>query len=572
MRTAESLRFSTRSSLKNVDIWTRILCHLDMSELKTARLFCSTSRMASLPFIKSLPFERCPDNEDSLIHCLGVFPFVASIALSIQLPQHAAKANLLDLPTVRSKLCKLRLSLPPKSAPPAAAQEAIRNLDDMIPNLMLAANLTSLELRMWPGFNDTELHASPSYQFLRVLRVCWALRELTLGAALPYFRGLTHEAVLGLTSLGTLHVTPNRIFPWGKLLENPARLTHLSCLDTVHITNRALIFEDDNVVDGELDFKLARTFAYVNHVVTLTQLTCLKAFCGWHQYLGVPFSKLAALEVLRLDCFSCLRFQGNLHMIISKMSKLRELELHCRALAPIQIRELDDIVAPFLELTRLRIEGVDCGWDYPIEAFRQDGIAGLRDISLRLSPNVATRAFSMLQACHAWTRLERLELDFLTCDGLPEITRWDVMPSMTQLILKSPRIWGRIWPRVDLRPRFASASFLSKLPQLQHLQLHFVLDAHRMDNDIAHLAALTKLTHLQLCTQDPPEPVCGTPLSELGTKLQPLSALRKLEQVVLVESGQYLENAKGLYEKLRSVRKEMGLHPTRFDLRRFADP
>jgi hypothetical protein len=537
-----------------------------MSELKTARLLCSTSRMASVPFIKSLPFERCPDCEDSLTRCLGVFPFVTSIALSIQLPQHVTKANLIDLSTVRSKLCKLRFYLPPKCAPLAAALEANHSLEDMITNLSLAPQLTSLELHTWPEFKGRTVHEIPCYQLLDVLRVCKALRELTLGVDLPYLGGLTHEALLGLTSLRTLHVTPNGLFPWGKFLENSFRLTHLSCLDTMLITDHALILEDDDVEDGVMD--LNRTFAYVNDIVKLTQLTSLEAFCQPAQNC-LPFSKLTALEVLRLDCLRCLPFKGTLQMIISKMSKLRELELHCRASSTVQIRDLDNLVASVSELTRLQLKTVRCVWSnrhYPMEAFRQDGIAGLRDISLRLSPKVASQAFSRLQACYAWTRLERLELEFPTAAGLPGITRWDVMPSVTQLILEAPRKF--IYPRVDLRS--ASASFLSKFPQLQHLQLHFVLDARRMDDDIAYLAALTKLTYLELHLLDiHREPEFGAPLSELGTSLQQLSALRKLEKVVLTGSGQVLQYAEGLYGSLRSVRKQMGLLPTRFSLRRF---
>jgi hypothetical protein len=215
-----ALRLSTRSLPMNV--WTRILGHLDMSRIKTARLFCSARRMASIPYIASLPFERCPNSEDSLRRCLGVFPFVASIALSIQLPE---QAKLIDLPAVRSELCKLRLYLPPactraltegKARP--RIKEAYRSLNDIITVLKDTTTLTSLELRV--NLCD---------QFSHVPHTCLSFAPNGLG-----------KAVLGLTSLRTLHVSPAVIFPWNELLENPTRLTHPGCLGAMPITLEGL--------------------------------------------------------------------------------------------------------------------------------------------------------------------------------------------------------------------------------------------------------------------------------------------------------------------------------------------
>jgi hypothetical protein len=182
-RIAESLRLCTRRSSKHV--WARVLDHLETSELKTARLVCGTSRMESVPFIKSLPFERCPNSEESLRECLQKFPFVTSIALSIQLPQ---QANLIGLPEMSTQLCKLRLSFPPdlRGIPRWAPVDALnRSLDDMIPILRLAAHLTSLELTNWPRIRIEDHIPQNLVQELRttlvrVLNACWRLQDLKL--------------------------------------------------------------------------------------------------------------------------------------------------------------------------------------------------------------------------------------------------------------------------------------------------------------------------------------------------------------------------------------------------------
>jgi hypothetical protein len=229
--TAKGFRLSTRRSSK--DVWTRVLGHLDTSELKAARLISCTSRTASIASIKSLPFERCPHHEDSLTSCLKVFSSVTSIALNIQSPE---QANLIYLPEVRSKLSKLRLSFPLKNAKTGtAARETVANrcLNGLIANLSLAAHLTSLELYrlVLPSYDDTMMMRPGSvaqHQLLVLLHnlgACGALRELILDVEVLHDDGHTAvEAVLGLTSLRTLHI--NRSFPWGKLFEEPTRLTH----------------------------------------------------------------------------------------------------------------------------------------------------------------------------------------------------------------------------------------------------------------------------------------------------------------------------------------------------------
>jgi hypothetical protein len=246
MQSAKFLRYFTRRLDMNMDqattwTWTRILAHLDMSELKAARLICSTSRRASVPYVKFLAFKLCPESEDMVKRCRGVFPFVTSIVLSIQLPQHAAQANLIGLPAVRSRLCKLTLSL--SVTAPTAAWEENCNLDDMITNVKLAAHLTSLELCTFgrSGCYGYELPASHRHQLLSVLGACGALRELTLGVD---FNGLM-EAVLGLTSLRTLHGSSQiGLFPLAKLLEIPTRVMHRSCLDKMSIADHALLEKD----------------------------------------------------------------------------------------------------------------------------------------------------------------------------------------------------------------------------------------------------------------------------------------------------------------------------------------
>jgi hypothetical protein len=71
-----------------------------------------------------------------------------------------------------------------------------------------------------------------------------------------------------------------------------------------------------------------------------------------------------------------------------------------------------------------------------------------------------------------------------------------------------------------------------------HLFLHRILGRRRLDDDIPQLVALTKLTRLFLVLRDMPRepqfPWYVVDQPEQGTKLQPLSTLRKLERLILV--------------------------------------
>jgi hypothetical protein len=289
-----------------------------------------------------------------------------------------------------------------------------------------------------------------------------------------------------------------------------------------------------------------------------------------------PLSYLTSLEVLELGFGWPLGIGAllDLQVIISNMLGLRELEISFLTLfdQSIYMRGLDFLVDSLPQITRLHFKNVLCvlGAKDDPAAFRQDGIAGLRDISLHLpDPNVATRVFSRLQTrlltWQPWTRLERLKLVFQSSHGLPEITHWNAMPSVTELTLKASQL--------RMQPATSSASFLSNFPQLQHLVLHDILDARRLGVDIPQMAALTKLTRLEMlpciCFEEVPrEPQWIQ--KEWSGMLRPfknLTTLVKLEEVVLFVP--HLSKAARGREKLGkhkvpSARDEMGLPRMRF--------
>jgi hypothetical protein len=138
------------------------------------------------------------------------------------------------------------------------------------------------------------------------------------------------------------------------------------------------------------------------------------------------------------------------------------------------------------------------------------------------------------------------------------------MPSVTELILEVSPLAS--WTA-------ASASFLTEFPRLQHVVLDLIFDARRLDDDIPHMAALTKLTRLELapCILDyPGAPFLDTYVSQLDTKLQPLTALKKLEEICIIFAGSRSQHAlnQTLCEKMRAVRQEMGLPPPRHSVHR----
>jgi hypothetical protein len=209
------------------------------------------------------------------------------------------------------------------------APRANRSLKDLIPNLRLAAHLTSLELINCPWIES--MMSQTLVWDLRetlacVLNACKALQELKLDVnswnigARDLF-----EAVLKLTSLRSLHVSypVSAIYPmsWptAKLFEISHRLQHLRGLDG--------IFLEESI--DVLDMRGAHR-CVVDEVATHTRLKATLC-CNIRAEGCAPLSNLTALEVLglQLDFDMPLRGQGGLQLF-SQLSRLRELELSFR--------------------------------------------------------------------------------------------------------------------------------------------------------------------------------------------------------------------------------------------------
>lgn len=246
----------------------------------------------------------------------------------------------------------------------------------------------------------------------------------------------------------------------------------------------------------------------VERIAALTTLTRVGADCAEGFALLEPLSRLSALQVLSLEPGWDRSGECSVEVQMRGVTQLTELAIYG---GYISWRRLPQMVARIGRLRSLHLHWRPCR----VRTLLETSLHGLRHFSVTLG--VGTKSeFSALFS--ALTGLERLTLDLDIRPPISALFHLNQLTRLTGLRIAAPRN----------RPGSQDALCLTGLTGLVDLNLRNVLRANPASDDIAFLAALTKLQWLAV---DSGGGEClGRKRIHVSSRdLQPFKALRMLE-------------------------------------------